>query len=160
MDDDFLHDLFSEFGAIEIRRMFSGRGIYARGVIFGIISRDGVVHFKTDETSRAAFERENAKPLTFTKKNGQRMVTSYWRLPERLYDEPGELADWAREAVRVALASSREKKPAPRRTTKAAGSAKTKPLAKTKPRAKAMPRSKAKSRKTAPVKTRKRNVKR
>ncbi|HWK96033.1 MAG TPA: TfoX/Sxy family protein [Pseudolabrys sp.] len=104
MDEDFLHDLFAEFGAIEIKRMFSGRGIYARGVIFGIISRDGAIHFKTDERTRAAFEQENTKPLTFTKKSGQRMVTSYWRLPERLYDDPAELADWAREAVRVALA--------------------------------------------------------
>ena len=106
MHEDFLHDLFAEFGAIEIKRMFSGRGIYARGVIFGIISRDGAIHFKTDEVTRAAYEQEGAKPLAFTKKNGQRMVTSYWRLPERLYDDPAELADWAREAVRVAVAVS------------------------------------------------------
>lgn len=104
MDEDFLHDLFSEFGAIEIKRMFSGRGIYARGVIFGIISRDGAIHFKTDEITRPAFEQEGVRPLTFTKKSGQRMVTSYWRLPERLYDDPGELAEWAREALRVAQA--------------------------------------------------------
>ena len=112
MDNDFLHDLFAEFGAIDIRRMFSGRGIYAGGVIFGIVSRDGAIHFKTDETTREAYARENTVPLSFTKKNGQRMVTSYWRLPERLYDDPGELAEWAREAVRVAQASSAAKKPA------------------------------------------------
>jgi DNA transformation protein len=120
MDDDFLHDLFAEFGAVEIRRMFSGRGIYARGTIFGIISRDGAIHFKTDETTRAAYEREGAKPLTFTRKSGQRMVTSYWRLPERLYDDPGELGEWAREAVRVAQeftaekSATRKKNPAPK----------------------------------------------
>lgn len=104
MDEDFLHDLFSEFGAIEIRRMFSGRGIYACGVIFGIISRDGAIHLKTDEATRVAYEREGAKPLSFTRKSGQRMVTSYWRLPERLYDDPGELAEWAREALKAAQA--------------------------------------------------------
>lgn len=118
MDEDFLHDLFAEFGAIEIKRMFSGRGIYARGVIFAIVSRDGAIHFKTDETTREAYARENAKPLTFTKKSGQRMVTSYWRLPERLYDDPAELAAWAREAARVAEASGAGKKPARTSTRK------------------------------------------
>lgn len=125
MDSDFLHDLFSEFGAIEIKRMFSGRGIYARGVIFGIISRDGAIHFKTDETTRAAYEREGVKPLSFTRKSGQRMVTSYWRLPERLYDDPDELAEWARDALRAAQAftaakSTTRQKPARTRAVTAA----------------------------------------
>lgn len=119
MDAEFLHDLFGEFGAIDIKRMFSGRGLYARGVMFAIASREGVLHFKTDETTRAAYEREKSKPLSFTKKNGQRMVTSYWRLPERLYDEPGELAVWARDAVRVAqtLRSTKAAKKRPKKAS-------------------------------------------
>lgn len=139
MDEDFLHDLFSEFGAVEIKRMFSGRGIYAGGVIFGIISRDGAIHFKTDETTRLAFEQEGAKPLTFTRKDGQRMVTSYWRLPERLYDDPEELAAWTREAVRVAQAFTAGKpasgkkpvRPAPAAKKPARISRKKKSVAKT-----------------------------
>lgn len=140
MDDDFLRDLFSEFGAIEIKRMFSGRGIYARGAIFAIVARDGAIHFKTDDTTRAAYERENSKPLTFTKKSGQRMVTSYWRLPERLYDDPSELAEWAHKAVRVAQAFTAEKSTARKKaaptgsgttTKKAARASRKKSVAKT-----------------------------
>jgi len=123
MDEDFLHDLFSEFGAIEIKRMFSGRGLYAHGMIFGIVSRDGAIHFKTDETTRVAFEQEGAKPLTFTRKDGRRMVTSYWRLPERLYDDPAELAAWAREAVRVAQAFTAGKPRSPNKPAQAATAA-------------------------------------
>ncbi|RDV05578.1 TfoX/Sxy family protein [Undibacter mobilis] len=152
MDNDFLHDLFAEFGAIEIKRMFSGRGIYARGVIFGIVSSDDAIHFKTDETTREAYARENTKPLTFTKKSGQRMVTSYWRLPERLYDDPGELAEWARAAARVAQDVTREKstskkKPATRKPA-------TKSLKTVKPA------KKVKGRKKVPAKARSRPVKR
>jgi len=147
MDAEFLHDLFGEFGAIDIKRMFSGRGLYARGVIFAIVSRDGILHLKTDETTRAAYEREMSKPLTFTKKNGRRMVTSYWRLPERLYDEPGELADWAREAVRVAQ-SVRSAKTTTTRPKKAGTAG---------PAAKA---AKAKSSRKVTVKARKRKAKR
>jgi DNA transformation protein len=119
MDADFVHDLFGEFGRVEIRRMFSGQGIYAGGVIFAIVSGD-VIYFKTDDTTRAAFESENSKPLVFTRKStGKRMVTSYWRLPERLYDDPSELAQWARAAVAVSRAKeAREKKPKPKAKTK------------------------------------------
>jgi DNA transformation protein len=101
MDADFIHDLFGEFGRVDVKRMFSGQGIYADGVIFAIVSGD-VIYLKTDDTTRVAFERENATPLTFTKKkSGQRMVTSYWRLPERLYDDPAELAQWALAVARA-----------------------------------------------------------
>jgi DNA transformation protein and related proteins len=108
MDADFIHDLFGEFGRVDVKRMFSGQGIYADGVIFAIVSGD-VIYLKTDETTRGAFERENATPLTFTKKSGQRMVTSYWRLPERLYDAPDELAQWARAALGAARAKASAK---------------------------------------------------
>ena len=119
MDADFIHELFGEFGRVEIKRMFSGQGIYAHGVIFAIVSGD-LIYLKTDDETRAAFEAENAKPLTFTKKTGQRMVTSYWRLPERLYDDPVELAQWAKAAVGVSRAKAVKKvvrKPARKKKT-------------------------------------------
>jgi len=114
MDADFVHDLFGEFGRVEIKRMFSGQGIYAGGVIFAIVSND-VIYFKTDDATRSAFERENSTPLAFTRKStGKRMVTSYWRLPERLYDDPAELAQWAREAVAVSRTKAVREKPKPK----------------------------------------------
>ena len=124
MDADFIHDLFADFGRVEVKRMFSGQGIYANGVIFAIVS-DDVIYLKTDDATRPAFEREHATALTFTKKSGQRMVTSYWRLPERLYDAPDELAQWARQAVAVARAKKavkkRAKKPQKKPQKKKAG---------------------------------------
>ncbi|MDO9413601.1 MAG: TfoX/Sxy family protein [Pseudolabrys sp.] len=121
MDAEFIHELFGEFGTVQIKRMFSGQGIYANGVIFAIVSGD-LIYLKTDDATRAAFEAEASKPLTFTKKNGQRMVTSYWRLPERFYDDPSELAQWARAAVGVARTKAAKKKvakkPARKKTVK------------------------------------------
>ena len=42
---------------------------------------------------------------------------SYWRAPERLYDEPDEFVEWARRALAVSLASPAKKK-AKRKTKK------------------------------------------
>ena len=37
MDAEFLRELFAEFGPITVRRMFSGAGVYADGVIIALV---------------------------------------------------------------------------------------------------------------------------
>lgn len=109
MDADFIRDLFREFGAVQIRRMFGGAGLWADDVMFALITRD-VIYLKAGDESIAAFEAENCAPFSYTTKNGRHTLTSYWRLPERLYDDPEELAVWARRALGVARAKAAGKK--------------------------------------------------
>lgn len=143
MDAYFIRDLFREFGAVQIRRMFGGAGLWADDVMFALITRD-VIYLKADDESIAAFEAENCGPFSYTTKNGRHTLTSYWRLPERLYDDPEELAVWARRALAVAR-------------TKAAGKARVK----ARPAAKVGVKSKAKTTaKKAIKKTAKKKVKR
>ena len=101
MDADTIRDLFAEFGTVHIRRMFGGAGIYADDVMFGLVS-DGLIYLKADANTVPAFERENCAPFQYTTKKGKRAVMSYWRLPDRLYDDPAELAQWAKQALGVA----------------------------------------------------------
>jgi DNA transformation protein and related proteins len=105
MDPDFIRDLFAPFAPVTVRRMFSGAGIFADGLMFGLIVRD-VIYLKADETSVGDFEHEGCKPFTYTrgKKSGRpsEHALPYWRLPERLYDDPDELALWARCAFAAA----------------------------------------------------------
>jgi len=122
MDPDFIHDLFAPFGQVTIRRMFSGAGIFRDGLMFGLIVRE-VIYLKADETSTGDFEREGCGPFTYIRgKNSGRPkqhALPFWRLPERLYDDPDELADWARKALDVAQRKklATRKKPT-RKTTK------------------------------------------
>jgi DNA transformation protein and related proteins len=113
VDHDFIRDLFAPFGPVTVRRMFSGAGIFADGLMFGLVVRD-VIYLKADDTNRADFEREGCAPFTYTrgKKSGRPSAHAlpYWRLPERLYDDPDELAEWARRA----FAAAERKKFAPR----------------------------------------------
>jgi DNA transformation protein and related proteins len=105
MTRDDIAELFSSFGAVDVRSMFGGVGIYAEGVMFAL-RHDGVLYLKADLFSRAAFEHEGEAAFSYTTKNGKRAVMSYWRVPARLYDDPDELARWARTALDVAQRSS------------------------------------------------------
>ena len=104
MDPEFIRDLFSQFGPVTIRRMFSGAGIFANGLMFGLIV-DGAIHLKVDQTNIADFQREGSRPFTYTrgKSSGRptRHALPYWRLPERLYDDPDELAVWAARSFAI-----------------------------------------------------------
>src|SRR5438270_880944 len=64
--------------------------------------RDERIYFRTDEESRAAYTGEGGKAFTFDK-SGELIVTSYYTIPDRLYDEPDELVRWARRAREAAL---------------------------------------------------------
>jgi DNA transformation protein len=113
LDPDFIRDLFSQFGPVTVRRMFSGAGIFSEGMMFGLIVRD-VIYLKADDTNIADFKREGSQPFTYTRgrKTGRpsQHALPYWRLPERLYDDPDELAAWAKRAFAIA----ERKKLAPR----------------------------------------------
>jgi len=97
-------DLFFEFGAIALRRFFGGEGIYAGSLMIGMVFGD-TIYFKTDEKTIKAFRKEGSLPFTFKKRGTEMIETTWFSLPDRLYDDPEELAHWARDALKVASAS-------------------------------------------------------
>lgn len=119
MDRDYLIDLFSEFGPVVLRRMFSGYGIVADGVNFAMALRAGVI-FRVDDLTIPRYEAEGAKPFQYETRNKTVVVKSYRHLPERLYDDPEELALWAREAVGAAKRAAAKKSRVKKRATKQA----------------------------------------
>jgi DNA transformation protein len=120
LDSDHIRDLFSAFGPVSVRRMFGGAGIYADGVMFALLA-DGVIYLKAGESNAADFDREKCPAFTYTAKNGKRAVMSYRRMPERLYDDPEELARWARLAMIAARNGQKavaKRSPGPARTAR------------------------------------------
>ncbi|HKS63942.1 MAG TPA: TfoX/Sxy family protein [Xanthobacteraceae bacterium] len=116
MDAEAIGELFREFGPVSVRRMFGGAGIFVDGLMIGLVS-DGVIYLKADSATITDFEREGQGPFTYPTKNGTHTLTSYWRMPERLYDDTDELARWARAAHGVALrAAAKPKKKSVRKT--------------------------------------------
>jgi DNA transformation protein len=108
-DPDRFDDLFAPFGKIVVRRMFGAEGLFRDGLMFGIVYRERI-YFKTNEESSQAFIAEGAGPLYYEFKNAEGVLTSYYELPDRLYDDPEELTEWARAAFAVARNKSAAKK--------------------------------------------------
>ena len=108
VDPDHLTELFSVFGPIEVRRMFGAAGLFADGVMFGLVS-GGVIYLKADADTAPRFAGEGCEPFSYATKTGRRTLTSHWRLPDRLYDDPDELAQWARLALGTAVAAASKK---------------------------------------------------
>ena len=121
MDRDFLHELFTPFGAIDIKRMFGGFALSADGLTFALVMRDQL-YLKADAETISWFELEGSAPFSYEANDRPRVLTSYWRLPKRLYDDPDETADWARAALAVArrAALAKDAKPRKRAVEKAA----------------------------------------
>jgi len=112
MDRDFLIDLFSNFGPVTIRRMFSGYGISADGTNFALALRAGL-YFRADETTIPQFEAEGSKPFQYQQRKSGKVVivNSYWELPARLFDDSEELTGWAKAALAAAQRAALSKRP-------------------------------------------------
>jgi DNA transformation protein len=112
-DPEFIRELFSAFGPVSVRRMFSGAGVFADGLMFGLVVR-GEIFLKVDDDNRPAFEAEGSKPYVYRRGEGREVALSYWRLPERLMDDPDDLARFARASLaaaeRAAAKKSRKRK--------------------------------------------------
>ncbi|MEW5962805.1 MAG: TfoX/Sxy family protein [Pseudomonadota bacterium] len=97
---ELLKDALQALGPVSVRRMFGGAGVYADGVMFALVA-DDTLYLKADETTRGAHETEGLGPFVY-RGQGKTVTMSYWRAPERLLDDPDEMAEWARRALAVA----------------------------------------------------------
>jgi DNA transformation protein len=112
---EFLREQLAPLGHVTMRRMFGKTGVFCDGLMFGMVT-DNMLYLRVDDHNRATFkEAESFPPLSYEKK-GCTIDLSFWRAPERLFDEPDELVTWAR----IALAAAR------RVVAKRTGSAKAK----------------------------------
>jgi DNA transformation protein len=117
---DFLREQLAPLGPVTMRRMFGKTGVFCDGAMLGMV-RDNTLYFRVDDDNRAAFKEAKAfPPLNYEKKGGP-IDLSFWRAPERLFDEPDELVSWARAALAAAqrVAAKRERTTPKRKSNRA-----------------------------------------
>jgi DNA transformation protein len=107
---EHLAELFARLDGVVFRRMFGGLGIFRDGLMFALVAGD-VLYMKVDDTTQGAYAAEGSGPFVYDGMRGKTTAMPYWRIPERLLEEPEEFADWARTAFAVAV-RTRKQKPA------------------------------------------------
>jgi DNA transformation protein len=137
-------DLLGGIGPVQARAMFGGHGVYAQGVMFGLLD-DDELFLKTDEVCRPRFEAAGCRRWVYPSRSGP-METGYFRPPDEAHEDAEAMLPWARLALDCALRKAAAKA-APKAGAKATARA-------AKPRA-AKPASKpARAAKKAPPKAR------
>lgn len=106
---NLLDELFGPVGGVTRKRMFGGHGLFRDGLMVALVA-DDTLYLKVDDGNRADFEAEGSAPFSYGTKDGARTITSYWRAPERLYDEPETFGAFAEGAFAAARRGAVKKK--------------------------------------------------
>jgi len=74
---------------------------------------DNMLYLRVDEHNRETFKEAAAHPPLNYAKGGNTIDLSFWRAPERLFDEPDELVAWAKAALAAARRVAAQRNRAP-----------------------------------------------
>src|SRR5262249_26113992 len=100
---------------IQVKRMFGGAGVYAEGLMFGLLANDTIHIRARDEAMQRELRAEGSGPFIWTPQSGphkgEHIDLGYWRLPDAALDDPDEAAKWGRKALALARAKAARTKP-------------------------------------------------
>lgn len=105
---EFLCEQLAPLGRITTRRMFGKTGVFCDGVMLGMVTGN-IIYLRVDDRNRAAFEEARSSPPLNYAKGGTLIDLSFWRMPDRLYDDPDELLRWASSALAAARRVARKR---------------------------------------------------
>jgi len=114
---EFLSEQLAPLGPITLRRMFGKTGVFCDGLMLGMV-RNNTLYFRVDDHNRTAFDEAASVPPLNYRKKGDIIDLSFWRAPERLFDDPDEFVTWARLALAAAgrVAAKRGRTPPGRKS--------------------------------------------
>ena len=111
---DFVLDQLVRVPQLKPKSMFGGVGLYSGERFFAILAADELF-FKVDDGNRAAYEAQGSKPFR-PLADSDRVSMSYYHVPIEVLEDPSELAEWARGAIRAAgNTATKKRKPEAKR---------------------------------------------
>ena len=110
---DWVAEAMEPVGAVTKRPMMGGATLYCDGTVFAIVDHDGVLWFKADATSDAAWDDAGCPRFTY-EMNGKPGSMNYRRAPDDVYDDPDELRRWGCLGLEAGRRAP-PRKPKPRR---------------------------------------------
>jgi DNA transformation protein len=103
-----VEEMFAVIDGTSVRKMFGGLGVFRRGIMYALVA-DDVLYLKADEATSPGYEAEGSQQWVYDGRD-RAMPMPYWRLPDRLFDEPDEFREWALAAFAVAERTTKPKK--------------------------------------------------
>ena len=107
MGDEDIREIFASLGWVSIRRMFSGKGVYFRGVIVAIVY-GGDLRLKADSISAAEFIAAGSTQWAYQGRRGEVMMP-YWSIPHEAFDNLDTMRHWVRLALDAGLRAQASK---------------------------------------------------
>ena len=107
---DFVLDQLAGVPQLRPRAMFGGVGLYSGERFFAIVAADELF-FKVDDRNRGDYEVAGSEP--FRPVADRPVSMSYFRVPIEVLEDPTELTDWARAAIRAANSVPKPKRKRP-----------------------------------------------
>ncbi|MVA55725.1 TfoX/Sxy family protein [Agrobacterium vitis] len=109
MDNPDIEEMFQSLGPVSIRRMFGGKGVYHQGIICALYLFDEIM-LKADAQTAPEFAAAGARQWVYQRPDKKPVAMPYWSVPEDAFDDPDEMARWARLAYEAGI---RTHKPSP-----------------------------------------------
>ncbi|HEY1661237.1 MAG TPA: TfoX/Sxy family protein [Verrucomicrobiae bacterium] len=97
---EFVLDQLSALPELRARAMFGAHGLYSGDRFFGILD-EGRLFFKTDAQSQPDYTSHGMGQFTYMSR-GKKMTMSYHEVPPEVLENPHEIVEWARKAMRLA----------------------------------------------------------
>lgn len=108
--EEHLRDLFQPLGAVRVKRMFGGQGVWLDGMMFALVFGE-TIYLKVDDQTRQTFVDAGSGPFVYhQRKRDREAALPYFSLPEEAQDDPVEASRWARLALEAVLRGKAPKK--------------------------------------------------
>ncbi len=105
----FVEELLSPHGAVRIRAMFGGAGVYLDDLMVALIA-DDMLYLKADAQTEERFADAGCEQFSYDAK-GRAMTMSYWSCPEAAFDDRQAMAAWLEAARAAAVRAAAKRKP-------------------------------------------------
>ena len=112
---EYLGEQLEPLGAVGLRRMFGGSGVFYGALMFGLVT-DDTLYFKAGELNRSDYEAAGSEPFSYARQGRRRIAMSYYRVPDDVLEDGDALVAWGQKAIDAALAAARDKKKPKRKT--------------------------------------------
>ena len=94
-------ELLAPAGAVQVRAMFGGHGLYVDGLFVAIVAFERL-YLKADDATRERFAAAGCSPFVY--EGGGRTVTlAYFTAPDDAMESPALMQPWIRLAIDAAV---------------------------------------------------------